>query len=336
MPLPPNKRISAHPRRRLANLLVLFIWLTALALVAANRQDLIDWWRLRDYNPPQTIAKLASETTMNDFGRRIFYVNYPELINKSSFKKSCPTAGGEQTIVLGCYHSGQSGIFLLDVNDPRLEGVEQVTAAHEMLHGAYERLSGSERKRVDKLLQNYYDNDLKDERIRSTIDAYKKTEPNDLVNEMHSIFATEVATLPAALEEYYSRYFSNRAQVVAFGAQYQAEFTSRRALIVQYDAQLADLKSRIDNLQTDLKSQQVAINNRESTLVAQRNSGEIAAYNAGVPVYNGMVNTYNAGVRQVQALIEQYNQLVTTRNAVALEEDQLVKDLSTDVAPINN
>ena len=33
----------------------------------------------------------------------------------------------EKTIILGCYHSDQEGIFVYNVTDPRLSGVEQVT-----------------------------------------------------------------------------------------------------------------------------------------------------------------------------------------------------------------
>ena len=140
--------------------------------------------------------------------------------------------------MLGCYHSGQSGIFVLDVTDSRLDGVEQVTAAHEMLHAAYDRLSRSERSKVDAMLEDYYKNDLKDQRIVETINAYKKSEPKDVVNEMHSIFATEIASLPAPLEKYYQRYFTDRGQIVANAERYKSEFTSRQEAIVGYDAQL--------------------------------------------------------------------------------------------------
>lgn len=331
----PNKKLHPKRNRRLANLLVLAIWFSALSVIAANRQDIVDWWRLRNYQAPPVIAQLAAQDTMTDYGRKIFYVNRPAITDKPSFGNVCPN-DSEQSIVLGCYRSGQAGIYLLDVTDPRLDGVEQVTAAHEMLHGAYERLNSNDRKRIDAMLTDYFNNELKDERIRTTIESYKKTEPNDLVNEMHSIFATEIAKLPAELEEYYSRYFTNRAQVAAFGAQYQAEFTSRRSMIAKYDAQLAVLKQRIDALQEDLKAQSNTIDSSQATLVAQRNSGDIDAYNAGVPVFNRLVDTYNVDVRQVQALTNQYNEIVVARNAVALEEDQLVKDLSPEVAPINN
>jgi hypothetical protein len=315
----------------------LILWFAALGLIAVNRQNIIDWWRLRDYQAPVAIAQLASQDTMTGFGRKVFYVNQPVVSTKASSSLDCPNDGGEQTIVLGCYHSGQEGIFLLSVTDMRLMGVEQVTAAHEMLHAAYERLDGKERARIDGLLQDYYRHDLHDQRILQTIEAYKKSEPHDVVNEMHSIFGTEIANLPAPLEQYYQRYFTNRKQVAAFASQYQSEFTSRRMRVAQADTQLEQLKAQIDAAEADLNSKQKSIASQQATLLGQRNSGNIAAYNAGVPAYNQLVDDYNNEIGRVQSLINQYNQLVASRNAVALEEDQLIKELSPDnLKPINH
>ena len=342
MPSPANNTVPTletipEQRRRggrwLISLAVLLMWFAGLALIALNWQSIEDWWKLRQYQVPAAIATLAEQDTMTPYGRKVFYVNRPQIENKQAFAKSCPRNGGERTIVLGCYHSGQSGIFLLRVDDPRLNGVVQVTAAHEMLHGAYERLGTAERKRVDSMLTDYYKNELKDRRILQTIEGYKQSEPKDVVNEMHSIFGTEIAQLPAGLEQYYRQYFSNRAQIAAYASQYQSEFTSREALVAQYDVQLSSLKSQIDTKENELQARQVEISQRQNELLARKNGGDTAGYNAGVTVYNGLVNDYNAEVQTVRELIAEYNRLVEQRNAVALEEDQLVESLSSDDAP---
>jgi hypothetical protein len=312
----------------------LLIWLALLGLAAANRQNIIDWWQLRHYQAPAAVAQLAAQDTMTAYARKIFYVNHAAIDSKETFVQQCPSNRREQTIVLGCYHSNQDGIFLLSVTDPRLNGVEQVTAAHEMLHGAYDRLDSSEKNQVDAMLLDYYHHDLHDQRILSTIASYRKTEPNDVINEMHSVFGTEVASLPTGLEQYYGRYFANRSQIAAYGAQYETEFTSRQATVGQDDAQLASLKQQIDAIETDLKSKQAVINGRQSALNALRSGGDVNGYNAGVPGYNAIIDAYNAEVVQLRNLINQYNELVVSRNAVALEEDQLAKELTSDTATI--
>lgn len=331
---PPANKISPRPKHRLRALFLLLAWFALLGLAAVNRQNVIDWWRLRHYQAPAAIAQLAAQDTMTPYARKIFYVNYASIEDKVDFSKQCPNNGGEQTIVLGCYHSNQAGIFLLSVTDPRLNGVEQVTAAHEMLHGAYDRLSSSQKNKVDAMLLDYYHHGLHDQRVLKTMELYKKTEPNDVVNEMHSVFGTEIPVLPAGLEQYYKRYFTNRAQIAAYGAQYQAEFTSRQAAIVQDDAQLADLKRQIDAIESGLKSSQSVIDTQQSELESLRDSGDVSAYNASVPGYNALINTYNAQVVEVRGLTSQYNQLVVSRNAIALEEDQLAKELTSNTSTI--
>ena len=315
-------------------------WFFTIALVAVTvsayvfRQQLYDDYRLYNYVPPQSISSLALEDTMTPAATRIFYVNKPQLDNKAAFSAVCPNGGGEKTIVLGCYHGGQNGIFLQQITDSRLNGVVQVTAAHEMLHAAYDRLSPDEKKQIDAQLLNYYNNNLQDQRIKDTINSYRKSEPNDVVNEMHSIFGTEVSVLPSSLETYYKRYFVNRAKVTAYASQYQAEFSSRQATIKQDDQQLADLKQKIQSLEASLTAEQATITARQQELLRTRDSGNVSDYNAGVAGYNAMVDNYNMQARNVQAMVSQYNQLVAERNAVAAQIADLSSALSSSTSQI--
>ena len=334
MQLPTNNLLSSTKRRHpLRAGLVLF--LLALSVAALNFQYLADWAALRNYLPPATISNLATQTTMTPLARKIFYVNHPELNAKVAFGNKCPNGEREKTIVLGCYRGNQHGIFLLAVSDPRLSGVEDVTSAHEMLHAAYDRLSAKDRTRINALLQDYFKQDLHDQRILDTIASYRKSEPNDVVNEMHSIFGTEVANLPVELDQYYQRYFTNRAQIVSNANAYEAEFTSRQRAVKQDDDQLAVLKDQINSGQVDIKARNATIVGIQKTLLAER-SNNSAAYNAAVPGYNKMVDDYNAEVQAVKALIEHYNELVVSRNNIVLEEAKLVNELNSTASPINH
>lgn len=336
MQLPTNRQNGNIKPWLLSTFTVVVLAAGVFGIAVANQRAIADWWLLRGYQAPTAVAQIATQNTMTDQARHVFYVNHPTISERGNFTRYCPSGSREQTIVLGCYQSDQAGIYLLNVTDPRLDGVKQVTAAHEMLHAAYDRLSSSERQDVDRQLMDYYQHGLQDARIKSTIDAYKKTEPKDVVNEMHSIFGTEVAQLPSGLEQYYKRYFSNRAQVAALSARYQQEFTSRKDQVAADDARLQAMKDQIEALDAQLKSQLADINNRQAELVALRNGNNISAYNAGVPGYNQQVSSYNAAVEQVRSLIDDYNQLVNERNAIALEEDQLVKSLSAQNQTITN
>lgn len=290
----------------------------AASLVAiSQRQAILDWWKLRGYDPPAAIAALATGDAMTDSARRMFYVNHPSLVTQiTTLRQSCTIS--EQTIVLGCYHPGQNGIYIFDVTNAELDGVEQVTAAHEMLHAAYERLSPKDKNYIDRLLKDYFNNILSDERIVNTIELYRANQPETLINEMHSIFGTEIASLPSELESYYSRYFSDRSKVVGFSANYESEFSSRLDTINKYDSQLAELKQKITGSESTLTLQSAQLETERANLTYQ-SFGDIQAYNASVAAFNAQISAYNRGVAQLQSDIDAFNRLVAVRNGLAAE-----------------
>jgi len=306
-------------KKQLPTVFLLGVLLISTGLLF-KRQAVLDWWHLRDYTAPTVVAQLATDDTMTPEGQHLFYVNHPEVTAGSAFGVHCP-AGSEKTVVLGCYLSSDNGIYIYAVHDSRLSGVEQVTAAHEMLHAAYRRLSGSKRTSVNAMLLDYYQHHLTDQRIKDTLAAYKTAEPNDVVNEMHSIFGTEVANLPPALEAYYKQYFTNRQKVAAYTASYQNEFTSRQTQVESYDTQLKSLKVQIDTGEAALTQQSAALS-------AERSELQTSGSNAQVAVYNQKVAEYNDLLANTKSQINQYNDIVSKRNALALEEQQLQQELS--------
>jgi len=310
----------------------LFFWLLVVAITLVNRQNILDWFKLYGYTAPSTVSALATDSTMTPYATKVFYVNHPSIDQKLAFSQNC-NSRTEQTIVLGCYHGNQNGIYLLSVSDARLHGVEEVTAAHEMLHAAYNRLSTKERHRVDALLNDYYANNLKDQRIRDEVDSYKTSEPNDITNEMHSIFGTEVGTLPPELETYYQQYFKDRSKVVAYSTAYASEFTSRRQQVSNYDTQLTGLKKQIETATNELTAQEGELQASRARLQAERDNGDVQSYNSQVPVYNAAVEAYNAKITVTKQLIAEYNVLVEKRNAIALEVSELAHAISGDALP---
>lgn len=309
-------------------LVVLIAILVGLGAVVANRQALDDWWRLRGYQPPAAVAKLANQDTMNSYTRHLFYLNRPGLLSTvTSFRQDCPE--NKATIVLGCYHADQDGIFIYNVQDPTLAGVTQVTAAHEVLHAVYARLTTSQRNTLDSELEAFYKHGLSDPRVLAEVKLYQQTEPTDVMDEMSCTFGTEVANLPAGLESYYRQYFTNRAAIVGYEQQYQGEFTTRQNTITADDQQLATQKQAISNEEAALSSQLNDIDANKSRMDSQLASSQTAAYNSEVSSYNASVDSYNEGVNQLQSDITSYNQLVATRNQLATDLDTLDKALDT-------
>lgn len=313
--------------------LSLLLILGFVLLVFLNIRNISDYIKLYGYVPTTEVEQLATETTMTDHGRKLFYINRPLVAERAAFNQYC-SSHGENSIVLGCYHGVDRGIYLFRITEPRLAGVEQVTAAHEMLHAAYDRLNSSDRKRIDGLLTSFYETQVTDQRVKDTIAAYETSEPNDVVNEMHSIFPTEIAELPDELELYYADFFSDRSKVVDFANNYQQEFSSRRDQVKAYDDQLAAIKAQMD-FNTDLLDKLEAdIATMQSRMTSDRNAGRIEEYNSQVTSFNSRVEQYNNVLTATQGLIKQYNNLVAERNNIALEVKSLAQSINSRIEPL--
>lgn len=304
-----------------------------LFLLAYNKQQsLIDWYKLRGYTPPVRVSQMAATDGMTAYGQRLFYVNKPEFVStRKAFATKCPV-DMEKTIVLGCYLPSDRGIYLYDVTDARLHGVVETTAAHEMLHAGYDRLSRRERQHIESLLLTFARTKLQDKRIKDTLAAYQRAHA-DMGNEMHSIFATEVATLTPELETYYQRYFTDRRKVIAEMTRYQNEFTTRETKVAEYDVQLKQLKTEVEASNTSLEAQLSQLDGMQNQMNAYESAGNYRSYNAMVSSYNYAVDRYNADLENARGLVDRYNQMVEARNALATEEQSLVKSLSGDALP---
>jgi regulator of replication initiation timing len=306
-----------------------------LGFTFLQRQQIQDWWKLRGYIAPASIVQLADEDTMNAYTRHLFYLNKPQLLNTvTQFRQYCPE--NENTIVLGCYHPVENGIYIYAVQDASLAGIQQVTAAHEVLHAVYARLSNSDRTELDSELESYYLHDLTDPNVKAEVALYQKTEPNSVYDEMSCTFGTEIAQLPAALNQYYAQFFTNRQKIVGYEEQYQTQFTSREQQITTYDAQLAAMKQQISAQESSLTAQNTSLNIQQAQLQQELASGQVASYNTAVDNYNEQVNSYNAALVSLKQQIDNYNQLVSTRNAIGGQLTTLDSAIDTRLATATN
>lgn len=290
-----------------------------------HQQSIRDWLRVRNYHPEQRIIELADHTSMTADGRKLFYVHHPALLDRDSFNDRCHI--DEHSIVLGCYIQHQ-GIYVFDVADPRLAGIHEVTAAHEMLHSAYDRLSNSERSRINELLQEAF-NSIDDMRIRETIESYRKRDPTIVNNELHSILGTELQNLTAELETYYKKYFTDRSKVVAYSKQYEAEFSSRKYRINLLTSEINTLRAQVEGGQNELSTQKSLINAERSRMDSLLAASRIEEYNGVVPSFNQRVIEYNATINRIQGLIDTFNTKVEEHNSLAAEQKELIDAIDT-------
>ncbi len=289
-----------------------------------NQYAISDWFALRNYNPPEYVVGYANDTAMSDYGRRVFYVSNPQLNGKDDFNTNCPIP--DKSLVLGCYSGGT--IYVFDVEDQRLEGVEEVTAAHEMLHAAYSRLSGGDRRAVDALLDEQLAVTT-DTRVLELVEQYRTEEPDTLYNEMHSIFGTEVRELLPELEEHYSQYFTDRTRVATISKSYEQVFVDITSKIKNLDREISAIKVQINSLEEAITTLQVSIDNKSALLDDLLSDGDTANYNIGVPAFNVLVVNYNSEVDSYKVLIAKHNDKVEQRNLLATMQNELVQSLDS-------
>jgi hypothetical protein len=304
--------------------------IAAVAIVGIRfTQDLQDWSKLLAYQPSPEIVRLATTTTMTDTARRLFYVNQPTIETSKSSLNFCNNS--EQTIILGCYVSSK-GIFLQAVTDPRLQGLMEVTAAHEMLHVAYHRMSLFEQTQINKQLQMALAQ-LQNPRILHLIETYNRQDPKSVDSELHSILGTEVQQLSAELEQHYRTYFIDRLSVVALSERYEGMFTTLQAKAKILSQQLATQNLALDRLSAQVKQADEAVESERSHLKSSILTDPHSDYSFRVSTFNNQVQDYNQLLSQLQSQNHAYNQLLTERNALTSEQKSLFESMENKSTP---
>ena len=290
-----------------------------------HRQFVRDWYIVHTTVVQPAALTLEPRLDLTPKADFLYKASQPEILNGSSFNKACESVAREQSIVLGCYT--QQHVYVYNVTDNRLQGVQEVTASHELLHAVYDRMSPDDKKLVNTEVEQAAAA-ITDPRLAETIAEYKKTEPGQVDNELHSILGTEYGVLPEKLEAHYAQYFTDRAKIVAFSDAYQKQFTDLENQIKSYDHQRTVLRSQIEDNEKTLSNLESQLNTKQNSLSSLRSS-DVNAYNAQVPAFNALVARYNSLVKIVSGQITQYNQIVVTRNSFSTILNNLTEKLDS-------
>lgn len=303
--------------RKLIGFFVSITFVLGMALLVLNRQSIIDEITLWQYQPSSQVAEIANRVKMSDFGKKMFYVSKPQIQSASEFNKDCRRVERGNAI-LGCYDQAAGEIYIYDVTNAELDGVKEVTAAHEMLHAAWKRLSSSERKRLSTLLEHAYDN-VKTDKLAERMKYYDRAQPGTHANELHSILGTEFTNLGEELEEYYRRYFTDRSEVLRLHAQYREKFESRENEAQELSKSLQSRKQKIDQDLSQYSADIADYNQRVAGFNRRANSGdfssqddfsrqrralqaELSELNSRRNNLNSEINSYNSGVLRLREL----------------------------------
>ena len=310
----------------------------AAVWVFLNRQYVLDQVSVWSYEPSAQMQAVNQRVGFTEKGTFIFYATKPSLEDQAGFNKECPRQEAGSPI-LGCYTSADR-IFVYNLSNDQLDGMEEVTSAHEMLHAAWFRLSESERQLRTTQLEEAYAK-IDDPALKKRMDYYQRTEPGQRVNELHSILGTEFASLGDELERYYNQFF-NRATVLALHAQYNGVYTQLYARADELYAKMESLggsletrnsayENAVAQLSADIESFNTRANNGsfatqsqfnvERAALARRSSAldaERTAINNDVATYNAYYDEYQGISSKIQVLNESIDSFKQIEQAPAV------------------
>lgn len=293
-------------------------------------QHAADFVLAKTFEPTSEVSAIDKRLKLTQEGSRLFFASKATVQDAASFNTSCQST--ERTAaILGCYYKRH--IYLFDISNPELDGATEVTAAHEMLHAAYDRLNFFERDKINDLIKKEYETLKDDPAIAKDMEYYKEAEPGAELNELHSIIGTTAASISPELEEYYSRYFENRASVVSMNDAYNAVFSdiSARADTLQNEITALESQLKIELAQYEADRRQLEIdiqtfNDRaasrgftsQSSFTTARLalSARVAAMNDRRAAINASVDAYNAKIVELKALSVKVNEFNKSMNGV--------------------
>lgn len=287
--------------------IVSIIILAAAGWLLLNRQYAIDQVTIWGYTPSSNISAINERVNFTDEGRFYFFATQPEVAGDEQFNLDCPRQEVGNPI-LGCYSNKR--IFIYDITNPKLDGMEEVTAAHEMLHAVWERMDSNEQSKIGALLRLEYQKYADNKDLTERMDYYQRTEPGQFENELHSILATEQANLSPELEKYYSQFFSDRQVVVGLHA--------------KYDTVFKNLKIQSDTLYTELTQLGLDVEARTS------------AYNANIAQLSRDIESFNA--RANSSSFSSASQFNNERAALLVRSNQVDSErelISADIDAYN-
>ncbi|MBX3098148.1 MAG: hypothetical protein KF761_01080 [Salinibacterium sp.] len=330
---PRRERVPFGPRR-IAGLVIGALVVVALGAtsgwVLANPQRVTDQLTVWNYTADSVITAYADRSTMTDEGRFLFYASRPEVSPDSQFNAHC-SSQTEGVGILGCYQHAGKRIYLYDVTDVRLDGIEEVVAAHEMLHAVWDRMSVDERTALGPLLEAAAATKADDPEFAKTLSYYATAEPGERLNELHSIVGTEFHNLDPALEAHYARYFTDREALVELHDTSHAVFQAQQDAIDALLAQLDALQAGVD---ADYASYNAGYDQLNADIAAFNSRAQAGDFSSQSQ-FNGERNALIARQADLDALYasiddraKQYEGLVAQLNDLNAQVDELNKSIN--------
>lgn len=317
----------------LANFIASVVLVLISLAVFNSRQLIIDQINVWQYEASTEITSLAERSGMSDNGKFLFYASKPQLDGTQDFNNECDRIENT-TSILGCYNNFK--IYVYDVIDTQLDGIREVTAAHEMLHAAYQRLGDSEKAKINSLLEAEYKKIENNSDYSDRMAFYARAEPGERANELHSIIGTEVGSVGQDLEKYYSQYFLNRQNVVDLYKKYSSVFVNLKNHANDLTVQMDALSKKVSDDTTQYNKDAVLFSSDVSSFNIRANNGDFSSQYQFNKERNALVarmNSLEEARISIDNNIKKYDALLDEYNSIASESKKLYNSIDSTLAP---
>ena len=298
----------------------LVIVLAVAATVLLNQQWITDFVRGMGYQPSGQMGRIMDSLDLTGRGEFLFKASRPELSSQDEFNAICRTAMDEEMAVLGCYTN--DNIYVYNIESAELDGIRELTTAHELLHAVWARMNEGDRSALGSALSQALEKNRNI--LGEELDVYDAGQKQE---ELFVRAGTEVADLPAELEKVYGEVFNDQDKVVGFYNKYIEVFRAMEKEMDELAEQMKGIQAQIDSLSSDYENRVNALSgeidvfnacaetagcfasegefySRRSVLVAEQTAleGMYNQINGLVDQYNGLVEKYNADVTRTEKL----------------------------------
>lgn len=312
-------------------------WVGLLVLIVVvgvafwQREWIYDFYLGVTYQPSSEMARIRGDLALTDRGEFLFNAAQPALNEATEFNEHCRN-GETEIAVLGCYTGGK--IYVYDITDERLNGIRELTSAHELLHANWARMSDEEKVALVEPLTRTFE--ANQSFLESEIDSYDISERQE---ELYVRAGTEVADLPEALEKHYAEIFKDQDKVVGYYNGYisvfrtlEAEMNGLKAEMNEIntvvEAKIADYEQRVGQLNAAVVSFNSCAKTRgcfesEADYYARKTElmAEQEVLEGMYSEINELINTYNAKVEIYNADVSQSEKLNTIINSAAQPQE---------------
>ena len=306
-------------KRKIIRLIIWTVFLALLAAAILNFQTLRDLYYSLTFSPSAEMSAIGDKLELTDRGHRIFYASSPVLSDANEFNEKCNTTEGAVS-TLGCYTAQK--IYIYNINSKELEGVKESTAAHELLHAVWARLSTAERQNLIPTLESVYEKSNAE--FKKSLETYAETAKTE---EIYVRAATQIKTLPETLESHYAEVFKNQDKIVDFYNSYITPFNS-------LEAEIDNLSKELDQLNSEIEAGRADYSSRASSFTAAVNEFNSCASTSGCFTSNSAFqarrfeliseqSALNDFYTELNAKIDTYNQKVKLYNSKVLRGREL-------------